>query len=334
MTQTRGVAADIGSLNPALGIMGPDTKFFEKLFLKNFYSEITIGNYGKKYMVPSNTSNIAVFKFWDNATAKTTALTEGVTPASTNLKLNRKEVEIEQYGNFYIFTDRALDEGVEEAWAYGSEASGEEARLTENQIVYTALQGGTNAIFSGTGNTQTSEVAAGDVLTTANLDSAISGLRTAYAKKVVELAKGSANVGTLPVQACYLMFVHEDMKLQIEDLDGVQTVEKYANSGSALNPGEFAKYKEVRFVADTDIPFSATGGTGSVAVYKHIMFGREAFGVTYLGPANHELIKTELGGGGSGSDPLKQRATVGWKMRVAAIILYDNHIVRIESALV
>jgi N4-gp56 family major capsid protein len=333
MTINSGAVVDIGASTPPASVVAADHKFFQKVFLENFYSQITPANYGMKYVIPSNSSRVAVWKFWDDVSAKTTPLTEGVTPVGDSLQLNRKEVEVLQYGNFFEFTDRALDEGIESAWAYGSEASGQQAALTETEIVYTALQGGTNVIYSGVGNLATIDVAAGDILTTANLDSAISTLRKAHAKKINEIAKGSGNIGTTPVNATFLMFVNEDYKLNIEALTGFKSIETYAASGGVQHPGEFGAYKEVRFVADTDMPIATGLGTAGIDVYKNVMIAKDAFGVTFLGATNHELITKSLGEAGS-TDPLNQRATVGWKMRVACIILYENFVMRIESALV
>jgi N4-gp56 family major capsid protein len=59
--------------------------------------------------------------------------------------------------------------------------------------------------------------------------------------------------------------------------------------------------------------------------------GSNAYGTTAVEGGGLETIVKQLGSGGT-ADPLNQRATAGWKAMKTAKILYDDYIVRIESA--
>ena len=59
--------------------------------------------------------------------------------------------------------------------------------------------------------------------------------------------------------------------------------------------------------------------------------GANAYGTTNVEGGGLESIVKQLGSGGT-ADPLNQRATAGWKAVKTAEILYDDYIVRIESA--
>ena len=82
-------------------------------------------------------------------------------------------------------------------------------------------------------------------------------------------------------------------------------------AGTAIYPGE-AGYNE------TD-------------VYATLIFGENAYGTTELANGGLEHIVKQLGSGGS-SDPLNQRATVGWKATKVTVRLVEAFMIRIETA--
>ena len=59
--------------------------------------------------------------------------------------------------------------------------------------------------------------------------------------------------------------------------------------------------------------------------------GANAYGTTNVEGGGLQSIVKQLGSGGT-ADPLNQRATAGWKAIKTAEILYDDYLVRIESA--
>lgn len=71
--------------------------------------------------------------------------------------------------------------------------------------------------------------------------------------------------------------------------------------------------------------------TSTVDVYSTLIIGANAYGVTEVEGGGLQHIVKQLGSGGS-TDPLNQRATVGWKAIKTAEILVDSFMVRIESA--
>ena len=58
--------------------------------------------------------------------------------------------------------------------------------------------------------------------------------------------------------------------------------------------------------------------------------GANAYGVTEIDGGGLRTIIKQLGSGGT-SDPLDQRATVGWKAMTTAEILVPQYLVRVES---
>jgi len=323
-----GAVGDIGAATPTTGTQSADTKFYNRHFLENYLTEFAPSVFGSFVAVDKHRGKTAVWNKLDKATAVTTTTTEGVTETSTKRTLTRREVTLDQYSDVYEFSDLQLDHGVEGVFTDTSAHSGKAAQLTENFVVYTALQGGTNVRY---GAGVASRVLTNTALSTADLDYAISALRTAHAPKISMIAKGSTKIGTEPIQSAYYCIVHEDQKILLEALTGYKSIEVYADSGVNIMKGEIGKYKEVRFIADTDIPYFAAAGASSKDVYGAVMLGDKAFGVPYVGMKNAQIITKGLG---SGEDAANQRATVAWKLLTAAIILQDDSVMRLENTIV
>lgn len=77
--------------------------------------------------------------------------------------------------------------------------------------------------------------------------------------------------------------------------------------------------------------YPGEGGASGVAVYATLVMGANAYGTTNVEGGGLESIVKQLGSGGT-ADPLNQRATAGWKAVKTAEILYNDYLVRIESA--
>jgi len=324
-----GVVGDIGAASPAAGTLSANNKFYNRVFLQNFQTDVMPGKYGMRVPVDKHRGKTAVWNRLDKATAKTTTTTEGVVENSKKRTIARIEVTLDQYSENWEFSDLQLDHGVEGVFTQTSEHAGETAQLTENRVVYVALQGGANVRY-GSGVANRAAVAA--AMTTADIEYVISALRKAHARKFSSIATGSEKSNTVPVNSAYLCIVHEDQKAGIEALTGFNIVDKYAASGVMLEPGEFGSYKEMRFIADTDVPYFAGAGAAAADVYASVAFGKDSFGLPYVGQKNAVLTVKGLGSAGA-LDPNDQFATVGFKMLTAAIILQPDHVWSIENTL-
>ena len=83
-------------------------------------------------------------------------------------------------------------------------------------------------------------------------------------------------------------------------------------------------------VDNTDI-FPGEAGAEGRDVYATLVMGDNAYGTTELGYGGLEHIVKQLGSAGT-SDPLNQRATVGWKANKVTVRLVEAFMVRIETA--
>ena len=106
-----------------------------------------------------------------------------------------------------------------------------------------------------------------------------------------------------------------------------------ANDASSITLFEDAQFIEPAFLtckAGTEI-YPGEGGIEGTDVYATLIFGENAYGTTELANGGLEHIVKQLGSGGS-SDPLNQRATVGWKATKVTVRLVEAFMIRIETA--
>ena len=78
------------------------------------------------------------------------------------------------------------------------------------------------------------------------------------------------------------------------------------------------------------IIYPGEAGAEGADVYVTLIFGENAYGTTELANGGLEHIVKQLGSGGS-SDPLNQRATVGWKATKVTTRLVEAFMIRIET---
>ena len=82
---------------------------------------------------------------------------------------------------------------------------------------------------------------------------------------------------------------------------------------------------------DKAVIYPGEAGAEGRDVYATLIMGDNAYGTTQLGGEGLQHIVKQLGSAGT-SDPLNQRATVGWKASKVTVRLVEAFMVRIETA--
>lgn len=82
--------------------------------------------------------------------------------------------------------------------------------------------------------------------------------------------------------------------------------------------------------SDNAVIYPGEAGAEGRDVYATLVMGDNAYGTTELGNGGLEHIVKQLGSAGT-SDPLNQRATVGWKANKVTVRLVEAFMVRIET---
>ena len=92
------------------------------------------------------------------------------------------------------------------------------------------------------------------------------------------------------------------------------------------------KTRPSAFFCDTGaVIYPGEAGAEGRDVYATLVLGDNAYGTTHLGGEGLQHIVKQLGSAGT-SDPLNQRATVGWKAGKVTVRLVEAFMVRIETA--
>lgn len=309
--------------------------FYDRTLLERAVALLVHTRWAQVRDLPKNAgTKVIKFRRYGNLTAATTPLQEGVTPAGSQLSVTDITATVAQYGDYITVTDVVTYESEDAVLMEAAEIMGDQNGDTIDQLCRDIMNAGTGAIYSGTGNTATADVAAGDVITLANLDSAIATLKANNAKKITRQVNASTGYNTSPIKAAFISIIHPVIAVKVRTLAVAASmwtpVEKYA-SQSGVMEGEIGSYDDIRFVETNNAKNKVGLGTGAIDVYCTLVFGANAYGITRIsGEALKNIVKP-LGSAGS-ADPLDQRATSGWKATFVAKILNENFIQRIESA--
>jgi N4-gp56 family major capsid protein len=311
--------------------------FYDRTLLERVMALLVHTRWAQVRDIPRKAGTKTIkFRRYGNLTAATTPLTEGVTPVGSQLSVTDITATVAQYGDYITVTDVLNWESEDAVLMEAAEILGDQNGDTIDQLCRDVMNAGTGAVYSGTANTVTGDVAAGDVITLANLDTVIATLKANNAKKVSRQINASTGYNTSPIRPAFISIVHPVILAKIKSLAVATSqwipVEKYSSQATVME-GEVGAYEDIRFIETNNAKIKAGLGTGTIDVYCTLVFGSNAYGITRIsGEAMKNIVKP-LGSAGS-ADPLDQRATSGWKATFVAKILNEDFIQRIESAAV
>lgn len=264
------------------------------------------------------------------AAAAAHELTEGVTPAADTLVPQDIQVSLKQFGCLYELTDQTVDTYEDDVPAEMKKHCGERIALVREMVRYGVLKACTNVFYAGGGASR----AAVNAKITLNLLRKMSrNLQANHAKRITGILSPSANIGTKPVEAAYLVFVHTDAEADIRDLPGFKHVTEYG-SRTTVSPYEIGSCENYRFITSPELaPYAGAGadiattglmGGTKVDVYPFIVVGEDAWGQVAL-RGTEAIDPTYIPPGQKDkSDPLGQRGYVGAKFYMACTMLNEG----------
>ena len=296
--------------------LSPEMKtFYDKALLKFAKPNLVHDQFAQKRNIPKNGGKTIEFRRYSQLPKALTPLTEGVTPDGQNLNVTTVPATVAQYGGYITLSDVLLLTAIDNNLMEAIELLGDQAGRTLDTITREVLVSGTNVIYAGgTVNARTGLTSAMK-LTVMDIKKAVRELKIGLAKKI----NGS-----------YVAIIHPDCVFDLENDDEWINASQYAGS-TQIFEGEIGKLYGVRFVESTEAKIWAKAGASNISVYATLVMGANAYGTTAVEGGGLQSIVKQLGSGGT-ADPLNQRATAGWKAIKTAEILYDDYIVRIESA--
>ena len=296
------------------GNMSAENKtFYDRTLLKRLKPQLVFQKYGQKRPIPKREGGTINFRRYAALPANTTALTEGVTPAGTQMSVSTITATPKQYGDFIAISDKLDTVGIDPNITEASELCGDQAGLSLDTVVRDVVCAGSNVLYAA--GTSRGEVAATDVLNSTLLKKAVRALR----RQNVKPLEGGFYVG----------IIHSDTDYDLQDDPLWQDVSKY-NGGERIIEGEVGKLHGVKFVHSSNAPVFSGEGSGGCDVYGTMIIGADAYGIVDIeGNGQPRIIVKDAASGGT-EDPLEQRSTVGWKAFMTAVRLDELAMIRIE----
>ena len=275
--------------------------------------------FGDDYDIPANGGKVIEFRKYSPLAKALTPISEGVTPTGNTLNVSTITAEIHQYGDFIEMSDVLLMTAIDKNVVQATKLLGSQAGRTLDTITRDVLAGGTNVIYAG-GRANRAALTASDKLTVDLFNQA---------------ARALASQNADYIDDSFVAIIHPDTKYDLISSPAWIDIHKYADP-TAIYDGEIGKIGNIRFIESTeakiwkDATCPVDGSSNPLAVYGTIVLGAHAFGKTSVHGGGLQHIVKQLGSGGT-TDPLNQRATVGWKAIKTAERLVEQYMVRIES---
>ena len=316
------------------------TVYAAREMLKHAEPVRILASMGTTLPATKNTAETIKFRRYIPFAASLIPLQEGVTPSAQAMSYEDVSVTLKQYGNFVVITDYVEDVCEDPVLANATQALGEQAGATDEQIVYAAIKGGTTVSYAnGTLRTDVNTP-----ITLAKQRAVVRTLMRNKARKITSVLSSSPDYSTFPVEAAYIAVGHVDLANDIRNLPGFIPVAEYGKM-QTVSEYEIGSVEDVRYVLSPDLAAFTDGGaakagsgttmvstTGTSAdVYPVIFIAKDFFGhVPLKGAFSLKAFvrnRTE-----SDSDPLAQRGSVGYKFTKAALILNESWGARLEVA--
>jgi N4-gp56 family major capsid protein len=286
--------------------------YFSKRLLDINEKDAVLQTAAYKENIPSNSSKTISFTQYSRLAVPGSVLTEGTTPSNTTVSNAAVTAVVDQWGAFVTLTDIAELTVKHPVVGEIEMLLGEQANETIETQINTVLVAGTTVQYAGTGNAARADLAAGDVMTTTELQKALKTLRVNGARPVMN--------------GNFVLFVDPSVE---QDLLADSTFKATAQFGSVAKTGEsYAKgavlgtWFGIEVRRSNVIPTIASTTT----VHTSYLVGRNAYAMTTL-----QNLETYVEAPGGNADPLHQRRTIGWKVAFKSVILNQNFMVRIET---
>jgi N4-gp56 family major capsid protein len=243
----------------------------------------------------------------------TTTLTEGTAPTDDALTISSEYFTAAQYGATVAVSDLANLDSPHDLISIAAERVAYKAVRSMDTLVRDNIHSSasTAAIFGATGS-------ATITTNTANSAVAVAGvLNGSFVKQMVARLKG-ANVPQF-ADGTYRCIIHPAQEYDLvsdTSVNGWIEANKYVNQTPLLT-GEIGQFAGVRFIVSSDAKVYATAGASAGNVYNALFLGPDAYTIG----DSQTLQSYFVAPGGDHSDPLAQRAIVGYKMRFGSLLL-------------
>lgn len=308
--------------------------YYTRLWLDNLKHELVMYDFTEKEEPQNGYGPTVQWSRFAPMGAATTALTKGTTPSKSKLTSERVTALMEQYGDYVELSDelqgfhilgptKFMDKAIQEM-AYGG-------ALTVDELVRNAF-GSTSGSPNYSYPRIDTDLDSIDDLEPDNHYMGANDIR--YNVKLLKKRK----VPKWDAQH-YIAIIGPDQSYDLQGESGTgawMDVNKYNSNLDDIRKGEIGKLFGARVVENTNLSTLSVSGASpewTNELTECYFFGRQAVGaVNFSVPdapkkrfKNVDLFVQALGSGGT-TDPLHQRATIGWKVNFVAKRLSDARV--------
>jgi len=251
-----------------------------------------------------------------------TELNEGVTPDPTiNLAVRTEYFSVKQYGAYTSLSDIVQLDSPHDLVSIASERVSFAAAQSMDRIVRDVMNAGTARVYYAQAQSESSSITTRAGLAGATISNIADGAaRQDYKLSGLEVKKNvarlkAANIPPFP-DGFYRCIIHPNQQFDLltdTSNHGFLEASKYVQNLTMLN-GEIGAYSGVRFLVSNEAKTFDVSGT---TVYSALFFGPGAFVVG----DSHTMQTYFIAPGGDHTDPLSQRALLGYKVRFGAMII-------------
>ena len=288
--------------------------FYDRVLLERTLPVLLHDKFAQKKRIPRNGGLTVEFRKFNGLATATVPLTEGVPPTLKDVSMSSFTATVAQYGDAVGFTDIVSTTTLDPVLTETTAVLGEQAGETIDELIRDVLNVGTIVAYT---NSRTSRitVAAGDVVTVADIRKAVRTLKINRAKKI---------------DGWYHAIVHPRVAHDIQGTNEWVTANNYAGA-SRIFDGSLGTLYGVKFW-ETDKAKVFTGlGAAGIDVYSTLFFGANAYGVVDLDGHSLQSYYKPLGSAGT-ADPVDQQQSMGWKVAFTTVRLVEQYMLRLESA--
>ena len=243
----------------------------------------------------------------------TATLTEGTAPTDDALTISSEYFTAAQYGATVAISDLANLDSPHDLISIAAERVAYKAVRSMDVLVRDNIHSTaqTAAVFGATASATLTQNTANSAVAAAGL------LSGSFVKQMVARLKGS-NVPTF-ADGTYRCIIHPAQEYDLVSdttVNGWIESRKYVDNTNLLT-GEIGMFAGVRFIVSSDAKVYATAGASSGNVYNALFLGPDSYAIG----DSQTLQSYFVAPGGDHSDPLAQKALVGYKMRFGSLLL-------------
>src|ERR1044072_678450 len=181
--------------------------FYDRNLLQRLLPKLVWALFGQPKPMPRNEGQTVNFRRFASLATATTPLTEGVTPAGSELSISAVTVTPAQYGDYIKISDYLDFTAPDPILLEGGQILAEQAAETIDELVRDVVVAGTTVQYAGTAHSARNQITTSDKLNATEIQKAVRTMQVNRTRPITQILNASTGVGTKPVAGGYVGIV-------------------------------------------------------------------------------------------------------------------------------